>query len=134
MRITFKNENNEKNIKKAARAYLESTADTLTWYYENGTDGNEEDIGPMHEYGLSFDYVEADEEEGTEDYFRFQMSWGGPSDELRFYKNGLIEYVYLDWFCGIGFDVSNEDWAVFTREYFIEDIDNEFNRKREEIY
>ena len=52
---------------------------------------------------LSFDYVEphtfTDQAEG---YWRWQFSWGGPSDELRAYVNRddrihRLEYWYLDW-------------------------------------
>ena len=55
---------------------------------------------------LSFDYVEphtfGDQPEG---YWRWQFSWGGPSDELRAYVNRddrihRLEYWYLDWFDG----------------------------------
>ena len=55
---------------------------------------------------LSFDYVEphtfTDQAEG---YWRWQFSWGGPSDELRGYVNEhgelhRLEYWYMDWFDG----------------------------------
>ena len=54
-------------------------------------------------YGLSFDYVEpytfSDQERG---YFRYQISWGGPAEEFRFYTDENlsltnIEYWFLDW-------------------------------------
>jgi hypothetical protein len=74
-------------------------------------------------YGLSFDYVEpytfGDQERG---YFRYQISWGGPAEEFRFFVDVLpksvgawhrserfpnpvwrldkIEYWFLDWFDG----------------------------------
>ena len=56
--------------------------------------------------GLCFDYVEpntfTDQKEG---YWRWQLSWGGPSDEFRIFVNPdksvhRIEYWYLDWFDG----------------------------------
>ncbi len=71
--------------------------------------GNEEgleDIGTLNEYGLDFGYVApgtfTDQERG---YFRYQISWGGPSEEYRFYvDNDLtpykVEFWYLDWFDG----------------------------------
>jgi hypothetical protein len=74
------------------------------------------DLGTLNEYGLSFDYVApgtfTDQRRG---YWRYQLSWGGPSDEFRFYahrdadhtpwrtdyfKVERIEYWYLDWWDG----------------------------------
>lgn len=65
-----------------------------------------EDLGSLEEYGLAFDYVSpatfTDQKEG---YFRYQLSWGGPSDEFRFFVNldhscHRVEYWFLDWFDG----------------------------------
>lgn len=85
----------------------------------------------FYEYGLSFDYVELDKD--TErDYFRYQLSYGGPSDEIRFYDNGAIEYVYLDWFCGVGFDVTNDRVFKQVRDWFKELDMLNFEQKRSE--
>ena len=68
-------------------------------------DGNE-DIPPFHEYGLDFSYVEPDTfTDQREGYLRYQLSWGGPSDEFRYYVNAdgsvhRVEYWFLDWFDG----------------------------------
>ncbi len=66
----------------------------------------DEDIGNWNEYGLCLDYVAP----GTfnnqkRGYLRYQLSWGGPSDEFRFYldeslNTTRIEYWFLDWFDG----------------------------------
>ena len=61
----------------------------------------------LNEYPLCFDYLP---EEG---FFRYQIAWGGPQYEVRFYTNGLIEFAYLDWFTGVGFDVTDD--IVFQR-------------------
>jgi hypothetical protein len=64
------------------------------------------DIGNIYEYGLAFDYVAPGTFNGQRrGYFRWQLSWGGPSDEFRFYCDesfGLdrVEYWFLDWFDG----------------------------------
>ncbi len=67
------------------------------------------------EYGLSFDYVApgtfTDQEQG---YFRYQLSWGGPADEFRFFVNPdltcyRIEYWFLDWGDGAKKHLSGED-------------------------
>jgi hypothetical protein len=52
---------------------------------------------------LSWDYVEGEGREAG--YYRFQLSWGGPSDEFRIYVDqdkeiDIIEYWYMDWFDG----------------------------------
>ena len=62
-------------------------------------------------YGLSWDYVAPgtfhDQEQG---YFRYQISWGGPSEEIRFYvdygkKLYKAEWWFLDWFTGHGIEL-----------------------------
>ena len=68
---------------------------------------------------LGFDYVEPhtwnDQPEG---YWRWQFSWGGPSDELRGYVNEhkelhRLEYWFLDWFDGASLLVSpgSREWG-----------------------
>lgn len=78
---------------------------------EMGGDAHVSDLGSLNEYGLSFDYVVPgtfnDQPRG---YWRWQLSWGGPSDEIRFYAELLkeygpayvdrIEYVFMDWYDG----------------------------------
>ena len=55
---------------------------------------------------LSFDYVEPHTwDDQPEGYWRWQFSWGGPSDELRAYVNRddrihRLEYWFMDWFDG----------------------------------
>jgi len=71
------------------------------------------------EYGLSFDFMEADKNNHN-GYYCYQISWGGPSEEIRFYKDGLIEFVYLDWFVGVGFNITEANWAIWLRNFLIE--------------
>ena len=58
------------------------------------------------EYGLAFDYVEPNTfDDQKRGYFRYQISWGGPSEEFRFYTDENlsltnIEYWFLDWYDG----------------------------------
>ena len=66
------------------------------------------------EYPLCFDYVEADTF-GTHDaYHRYQMSWGGPQDEIRFYVVSDVEfsykvtYAFLDWYDSAEIDITDE--------------------------
>jgi hypothetical protein len=79
--------------------------------YHRGDDGAAESLAG---YGLCFDFVPPGTFSGqTEAYFRYQLSWGGPSDEFRFFVNPdfschRIEYWFLDWFDGAGRTVSGQ--------------------------
>ena len=90
------------------------------------------DAGLFADYGLGFDYVELGTfEDQEEDYFRFQLSWGGPSDEIRFYEDGTMEYIFLDWFVGVGFDVTGIDVFVWLAEWFMDCMMLNFEDERE---
>ena len=77
------------------------------------------DYDGLYEYALCYDYVEAntftDQEEG---YFRYQISWGGPQEELRIFENGTIEFWFLDWVDGECIDVSNDEIAKEIKFHF----------------
>ena len=128
METTFINQNTKGTIVEEGLASLESTAEDMAVFMED-PDGTDE-LGSFYDYGLAFDYVAADDDgekafnavqDGTslefDGYYRYQISWGGPSEEVRFYQD-RTEYVYLDWFCGVGFDVSHTDWAEWLRDWF----------------
>lgn len=74
--------------------------------YHDDPEKSDEDLGRFEEYGLAFDYVPPgtwkDQKRG---YFRYQLSWGGPSDEFRFFTNPdfspyRVEYWFMDWYDG----------------------------------
>lgn len=90
------------------------------------------EVGNIYDYGLSFDYVELGTfNDQKEDYFRYQFSWGGPSAELRIYEDGTIEYIFLDWFTGVGFNVTGEPGFSWLVDW-LEDRDAlNFERERE---
>lgn len=72
-----------------------------------------EELGNLSEYGLCMDYVIA----GTfakqrAGYKRYQISYGGPSEEFRIYDNGDVEFWYLDWFDGACVDVTGDDAEI----------------------
>ena len=124
MEITFLN-GDEKFKERGLRA-LEATARDIRAFMEAAEEDGEpytEDLGHLDEYSLSLEYHEPDGYKSG--YFGLLLSWGGPSDEIRFYEGGAIEYVFLDWFVGVGFDVTNEDWAQWIKSHyedFFEDI------------
>lgn len=77
-----------------------------------------EDIGLFQEYGLHFDYLcpyyWTDQTQG---YWRYQISYGGPCEEIRIYGDVIDDYKahmiraefwFLDWGDGACVDVSKE--------------------------
>lgn len=89
-------------------AYLQGRLQDLERLWTSYCDSDEADseLGSLEEYGLCFDYVgPGTYHDQREAYFRYQLSWGGPGDEFRFYANPdlschRIEYWFLDWFDG----------------------------------
>tara|TARA_R110000803_G_scaffold31939_1_gene70726 strand:+ start:906 stop:1355 length:450 start_codon:yes stop_codon:yes gene_type:complete len=85
----------------------------------------------FYQYGLSFDYVHPftfdDQRAG---YWRWQISWGGPSEEFRIYLDEhnqpkAIDFTYLDWGEGhsitLDFPVNPEYDAIFNAvDYFLD--------------
>lgn len=72
-----------------------------------------EELGHLNDYGLCLDLVEAGTFKGQrEDYKRYQLSYGGPTEEFRVYKNGEVEFWYLDWFDGASVEVSGKDAEI----------------------
>ena len=74
-----------------------------------------EDLEDPEFEGLSFDYVEPHTfEKQPEGYWRWQFSWGGPSDELRGFVNEhgelhRLEYWFMDWFDGAKLELQPGD-------------------------
>jgi hypothetical protein len=109
-----------KNCNERITEELERVAHTFRRYmenfdvYENGDD----EQPPFCEHGLSLDWQEGDD--GEEGFLCYLLSWGGPSDELRFYRDGTVEYWFKDWFDGASRDVSREDWAQWLLDMWQE--------------
>lgn len=131
--------------KQRWREHKDSRFDDLRRLWEAEQAGNEdgvEDLGTLNEYGLCFDCVAPgtfrDDNEG---YWRYQISWGGPSDEIRFYASGphdppyRIEYWFLDWWDGHGRAVRGADLALATDlwDWFKEcgSTESEYKKARE---
>ena len=85
--------------------HQESRLDDLRRFQASGWDeaqlSDDDYAMPFNEYGLSWDYVESDTEDRP-GYWRYQISCGGPAEELRFYCDQAghvwtIEFVFLDW-------------------------------------
>jgi hypothetical protein len=145
MKTTFNNsrlstKESKAENKAAALKHLKSRAKDFIFYMNEGEgEDSVQDpekwlkkakklgVGPFYQYGLSFDYVApgtfVDNKKG---YWRYQLSFGGPSEEIRFFgdhnfgKAYKIEFVYLEWGTGCGIDVTNEDWAKWLWDLFSE--------------
>jgi hypothetical protein len=96
-------------------------ADIRKLYFADCDGKGDAELGTLNEYGLSIDYVEPRTFKGQrKGHYRYQLSWGGPSEEFRLFrqKNGtvVVEFWLLDWFDGANVTVSGEDADI------IEDI------------
>ena len=79
---------------------------------------------------LCFGYVEPNTFEGQKvGYYRYQMGWGGPSDEFRVYDNkkDKIEYWFLDWFDGASIEVDDIEVVDLVRSYIESDKEKKLN-------
>ncbi|HKJ89172.1 MAG TPA: hypothetical protein VKA48_11785 [Gammaproteobacteria bacterium] len=137
----------QKSCAERVRAQWQSARDDLaTILYPQDADpedlqalGQDPEDATLAYYGLSFDYVPygtfSDQEGG---YFRYQLSWGGPSSEIRFYVSlteraqmaqgervsvtpDTIEFWFLDWFDGASHDVTTDAVALAVWDWF-EDV------------
>ena len=82
---------------------------------------NEETQEEFYNYGLCIDMVNIGTfRDQTEPYLRYQISYGGPSEELRFYQNGTVEFWFLDWYDGAHKIITSMDWVQWLKEYLTE--------------
>ena len=107
--------------KERVRDHLKSRIEDLEKLWElwkQDPEKYDEELGNFNEYGLCLDYVApgtfGDQKRG---YLRYQLSWGGPGDEFRFYldeslNTTRIEYWFLDWFDGASVDVTHDKVAT----------------------
>ncbi|KKL67901.1 hypothetical protein LCGC14_2130370 [marine sediment metagenome] len=98
-------ENENKKCKDLVKENYESRIKDLITLWDS-EEGETEELGGLADYGLDISKVEAGTfEKQREDYIRYQLSWGGPSDEFRIFKNGDVEYWYMDWNDGAKIEV-----------------------------
>ena len=91
----------EKRCKDLVRGAYESRMEDIRAIMSGKSDG-EELPKNISEYGLSIDFVPAHTFEGQQEgYTRYQLSWGGPSEEFRVFTIvPRVEFWFLDWFDG----------------------------------
>lgn len=118
---------------------LDREIETLRKLWQAYRDGEEDtEDGSIFEHGLSFDYVPADtfadQEQG---YFRYQISWGGPSDEFRFYTDADKEPYRIEyWFGGASRTLRGDDLELLMELWnWFDDmgsVDSELEKALEE--
>ncbi len=77
----------------------------------NAENQETDELGSLNEYGLFLDYIEPKTwPNQIKGYWRWQLSWGGPSEEFRLYDGSTrIEFWFLDWFDGAYAIVPDKD-------------------------
>lgn len=78
-------------------------------------DGDDE----IYDFGLEFAY----DEENKEGYYRWLLSYGGPSTEFRFYCNPRNEvykivYVFMDWFDRADYTLSGDQFEAMEAVFY----------------
>lgn len=77
-------------------------------------DAEHPELGRFNDYGLSWEYVPAGTFcDQTIGFFRWLLSWGGPSEAFRFYTDpdyniARIEFWFLDWNDGAYVDCTDD--------------------------
>ena len=116
---TMIKDKNCKDLVNENWAERKADLDGLIAHAEKGFNSDfDNDTANIHEYHLSIDVVPAEGKEAG--YIRYQLSWGGPSDEIRIYSGengGIIEYWYLDWFDGASVDITEDPTAQYMANY-----------------
>lgn len=94
----------------------------LDLYYED-SEADDDDLGNIHDYGLSLEWSQPDEDTG-EQYLRYILSTGGPHDEFRIWPNAVqwsgmerVQYVYQDWFDGATSGLTGSQWDTMAEWY-----------------
>lgn len=97
------------------------TLRTLWRLNQKDPEASHPDLGRFDEYGLAFDYVAPGTFNGQkEGYWCYQIAYGGPSEEFRFYASApqfepyRLTYVFMDWYDGHERPLVGNDLALLT--------------------
>jgi len=101
---------------RVADAFASRMAD-LRKLWQAGYGIEVKNLGRLEEYGLCIDKVEPDTSGQQPGYWRYQLSWGGPSEEFRYYdqNGGRVEFWLLDWWDGAALPVKGRDAQVIKK-------------------
>jgi len=93
---------------------FESRMADLRKLWQAGYGVEVDNVGRLEEYGLGVDKVEPNTFGEHPGYWRYQLSWGGPSEEFRYYNQdaGRVEFWLLDWGDGAALPVKGRDAQV----------------------
>jgi hypothetical protein len=87
--------------------FQEAAGETAAEIYDEHEDDIRQEVyESFYDYALGFDYVSPNTfENQTQGYCRYQISYGGPAEEIRFFCDEQkqpykVEYWHLDWFDG----------------------------------
>lgn len=105
-------------------AHMQGRLEDLEKLLELDSEEYDEDIGNIYEYGLCLCYIAEEDTHNGRGFIRYQLSTGGPGDELRYFvdwqgKVYKVEYWFLDWFDGASRTLtgSNLETALNAWEY-----------------
>jgi hypothetical protein len=117
----------------------ETCANRISEHWENRRSDflkliESEDYEELDQYMLEVARVEAHPTPSPEGlhlqhapFDKLLISWGGPSEEIRFYEDGSAVFVLLDWGdkaeISIRASLEDETIAVFLKDYFFESVD-----------
>ena len=108
----------EDRIDRELTATLQTLRNLWEHYQQDPEAYHPEEETNLDEYGLDFSYVEPytfkDQRDG---YWRYQLSWGGPSDEFRIWVDSErdiqeIEYWFMDWYDGAHRKLAGDDFDL----------------------
>ena len=111
-----------KQFKNALSFFDKDEEQKWSWLNDNPEcdqyDGYDNFFDYCNQAGLCFDRVEAGTfKDQRAAYWRWQLSYGGPSEEFRLYDNKDLEYWYLDWFDGACVDVVDDVFVDIINDF-----------------
>jgi hypothetical protein len=128
--VEYRNQKCKLRVKDSYRSRMNDIK-TL-WKAE---DNETEELGSLNDYGLSIDYVTkgtfSDQRKG---YFRYQLSWGGPSEEFRYYADSdKLEFWLLDWGDGAKVTITSLENKEIIKEIISWAFDKSLEIKAHEL-
>lgn len=114
------------SFERVGESHFQSRSEDLSSILErmesSAPEVSEQAYEELFQYGLSLDYVPPFTFDGQlAGYWRWQISWGGPSDEFRIYVDDdsnirEIIYVFQDWY-------QHTEQSVWHRDDILQAVD-----------